>query len=88
MKDVCDNVKKEGGERIALTEATTALDPMARLTIQEDRSLRGSVNSRDAVPPFFGKAFGKKDTVESIPADRVKSFAKASLKTIDGAEHL
>jgi hypothetical protein len=39
LKHICHNVKKEGGKRVALPKAATALDPSTRDAIKENRSL-------------------------------------------------
>jgi hypothetical protein len=56
------------------------LDPPARDAIQKDISLARLVDKLDPLPPKEGKTFRSKDTIESIPADRVKGFAEVELK--------
>jgi hypothetical protein len=76
LKDIGDNVKKEGGERVPLPEAATALNPPARNTIEENRSLAGGVQQGDPRPPKRREPLGKKDAIEGLPADGIKGFAK------------
>jgi hypothetical protein len=39
LEDISNNVEEKGGERVSLPEATTALNPPARNTVQKNRSL-------------------------------------------------
>jgi hypothetical protein len=39
LEDISNNVEEKGGERVSLPEATTALNPPTRNTVQKNRSL-------------------------------------------------
>jgi hypothetical protein len=76
LKDVSNDVKQEGGERVSLPKPPAALDPASRYAVKENRRLAGVVKEIDPRAPKIREALGPHDAVEGIPADGVKSFAE------------
>jgi hypothetical protein len=84
LKHICHNVKKEGGKRVALPKAATALDPSTRDAIKENRSLARVVEQPNPGAPEFWEAFGPHNAVESVPTDGVKGLAEVKLENSRG----
>ena len=68
-----------------MTEPSAALNPFVGDAIEEDRSLASRVKGFNEVVPYSGETFRVKDTIKSIPTDRIKSLAKVELEDRGGS---
>jgi hypothetical protein len=76
LKNIDNDIEEEGGKGVALPEAASTLDPSARDPIKENRRLASMVEHLYPSSPKLWKALGHEDTVEGIPANRVKGFSE------------
>jgi hypothetical protein len=80
LENVSDNVKKEGGEGVPLAEPPLALNPPAWDAIKKDSGLAGVVEHFNPSSPEIREALSKKDPVEGLPTNGVKSFLKVKFE--------
>jgi hypothetical protein len=76
LEDISNDVEKEGGEGVALTQTTPTLDPPPGDAIKKDRSLARMVQQGNPVAPQGRESFGQKDAIKRVPADGIKSFSE------------
>jgi hypothetical protein len=76
LKNIRNDVEKEGGQRISLPQSSAALNPVTRNAVEQHRSLTSAVNHFDPITPERGETFSFKNPVESIPTDGVKGLSE------------
>ena len=88
LKDIRHDVKEEGGERIALMEAPTILNPFTRNAIQKNSRLTRGVKGLDEIPPEGGKPLASRMQSSASQLIQSKALRKSSLKTAAGDDRL
>ena len=78
LEGVSNKDEEVGRERVSLSEAMTALDPITWLAIEDGR-LTGREERNHPLSPEGRKALSIEYKIEGRPADRVKSFAEIEL---------
>lgn len=86
LKDIRNDNKKVGGERVSLTQAVATKDPVPRNIIQENRGVTGRQNSANPTAPLRvktpsredGKEAGLVDGVERLPEIDFKHHSRSS----------
>ena len=79
LEGVSNKDEEVGRERVSLSEATTALDPITWLAVEEDGRLTGREERNHPLSPEGRKSLSIEYKIEGRPADRVKSFAEIEL---------
>jgi hypothetical protein len=79
LKNIDNDIEEEGGKGVTLPEAASTLDPSARDPIKENRRLASMVEHLYPSSPKLWKALGHEDTVEGIPANRVKEVEQCMI---------
>jgi len=83
-QNIGHNEKEVGGQRIALAEAITTIDPTIGNAVQKDSGFAGGKKGTYPLPPAFREAPALKDSIEAIPIDSVKGFVEVNLKDDGG----
>ena len=79
LEGVSNKDEEVGRERVSLSEAMTALDPITWLAVEEDGRLTGKEERNHPLSPEGRKALSIEYKIEGRTADRVKSFAEIEL---------
>jgi hypothetical protein len=80
LKNIRNNVEKEGGQRITLAQPSAALNPGSRNAIEQHRSLTSAVKHFNPISPERGEALGFKNPIKSIPTNGVECLAEVQLE--------
>jgi hypothetical protein len=76
LEDISNDIEEERRKRITLPKAAPTLDPTPRNAVKKHCSLTSGIEHLDPLAPELGEALGQKDSVESIPTDRIKGLAE------------
>ena len=80
MESVSNKNEKVWRQRVTLGQSTFTMQPRARLPIQENRRLTGRGKILDPKPPKRRKTLGCEDSIQSLPTNSAKRFAKVKFE--------
>jgi hypothetical protein len=80
LKNIRNDVEKEGEQRTSLPQSSAALNPVPRNAVEQHRSLTSAVNHFDPITPERGETFSFKNPAKSIPTDGVKGLTEIQLE--------
>jgi hypothetical protein len=80
LKNIRNDVEKEGGQRISLPQSSAALNSVPRNAVEKHCSLASEVNHFNPITRERGETFGFKNLVKSIPIDGVEGLAEIHLE--------
>lgn len=73
-EDISNNDEEVRGQGVALAEAVTAVDPMPRDAIEENRGFAGIKEIQHPITPIIRKTSAVKNSNKAIPINTIKGF--------------
>lgn len=75
-KDISNDYKKVGRDRVTLAQPLAAVDPFAWHPVEEHCGFARGEEGRDPGSPSQREATTVKNTIKTVPGDAVKSFVE------------